>query len=175
MKDGPRHRLHDLENHHSRELEMTTNASAKYIGIIALWLVLVLGWAQASHAGIIVCGKGYSNGVATTGRFDGSGSGTGLTLNLTVNGDGAIVSSSVAAAGRGYAVGDAGAVNGGNPVVGYQVDAVSNNDPNVLNGAVLRFHLIPLQLDLRNTSPALPDENPDSKFQQRVDAFNQFA
>jgi hypothetical protein len=152
---------------------MTTNASAKYIGIIALWLVLVLGWAQASHAGIIVCGKGYSNGVAPTGRFIGSG--IGLTLNLTVNGDGAIVNSSVAVAGQGYAVGDVGAVNGGNPVIGYQVDSVSNNDPNVLNGAVLRFHLIPLQLDLRNTAPALPDENPDSKFQQRVDAFNQFA
>src|SRR5204863_2676635 len=57
----------------------------------------------------------------------------------------------------------------------YAIDQVSDNDPNLLNGTVLKYHLIPLTLDLRNTQPASPDEIPDAKFAQRVDAFNKFA
>jgi hypothetical protein len=146
--------------------------------MLAVVVAFVATWASPSQAQT-VCGKLYTSGTQTTAPFprEDKTHGNNLTININVT-NGAITSSSLVDGGSGYMVGDIGGINGGDPVTwtaGYQVDSVSDNDPSKLNGSVLSYHVIPLLIDLRGTSPlAVTDKDPDPKFKERITAFNQW-
>jgi len=121
------------------------------------------------------CGTKYTSGLATGTKITGSGS--GATFNIVVDGNGTITSSSLAAPGVGYGSGDVGGLDGvnGDGTVGFQVDTVSINDPNRLNGTILTYHLVPFFLSLSGIDPSSASDvqSPDAKFQQRAQAATQ--
>jgi hypothetical protein len=160
-------------------MKTTAGAVTTILAITAL-AVLALTWSQPLQAQTFVCGSQFKLGVARTNVF-GSSAGAGLTINITtIDGNGAITGATIADGGHGYAVGDSGNFNfddaGGDSNVDWQVDAVSQDDPNLLNGTVLKFHLFAPFVDLSKTAPAGPGDatTPNNKFTERTTAITKF-
>lgn len=156
---------------------MKTTTTVRSIVTIAALAVLAVNWSQPLQAQTSVCGSNFTTGVATTTAFKGSGH--GLTISITsVDMNGAITGSTIADGGVGYAVGDVGGLNGvnGDFNVDWQVDSVSKDDPSLLNGTVLSFHLFPAFVSLSGTTPADANDamNPEGKFQQRANLVTKF-
>jgi HYDIN/CFA65/VesB-like, Ig-like domain len=152
----------------AERFDMKTTTTMRSIVTIAALAVLpvILSQSLKAQNG---CGTGYATGMAATTTM--TGSGTGLTINITsVDSSGVITGSTLGSGGSGYALGDIGQVTGGGGSGSfYNVDAVNS-------GVVSAYHLFSGFLNLNNTSPAVPADivSPDAKFTERQNAFINF-